>query len=174
MGQTGVPAGATGSSTLGAPAASDPGSSAPACGDHALKTTEGGGGAAMSHQDAILIFTNVSTHRCTLQGYPGAAIVDRSTVLVNAARTLSGYIGDAGVEPTGTPLVTLAPGASASAVLEWDANAGEVCYPNGAGALEVTAPNTTATVSLRSARVGSEGICAGLVVHPVIAGIISN
>jgi hypothetical protein len=95
-----------------------------------------------------------------------------AAALVNAARTLSGYIGDAGVQPNGTPLVTLVPGASA--VLEWDANAGEACYRDGTGALEVTAPNTTATVSLMSIQVGSGGICAGLQVHPVIAGVISS
>jgi hypothetical protein len=166
--------GATSAATSGARSAAGSGSGTRACGSRDLKTAEGGGGAAMSHDGMVLIFTNVSGHACTVQGYPGASLVDGSAVLVNAARTLSGYIGDGGRQLTGAPLVRLAPGASASATLEWDANAGEACYANDTGRLEVTPPDTTATVSLESTQVGSEGVCAGFEIHPVVAGIIDQ
>jgi hypothetical protein len=143
-----------------------------ACGNSSLHTTMRSAGAAMMHSGDVLVFTNVSSHACTLYGYPGAAIEYRSTPLVNATRTLNGYIGD-GRDLTSPPHVTLAAGASASAVLEWVANAGEPCYANRTGTLHVTPPNTTATVALGSTlTVGQEGICSGFDIHPVVAGIV--
>lgn len=152
--------------------AAAPSATTPACGNSSLHTTMRSAGAAMMHSGEVLVFTNVSGHACTLYGYPGAAIEYRSTPLVNADRTLNGYIGD-GRNLTSPPHVTLAAGASASAVLEWVANAGEPCYPNRAGTLHVTPPNTTATVALGSTlTVGQEGICASFDIHPVVPGIV--
>lgn len=149
-------------------------SGAPAsCTGSEIKVTLGSGGAAMSHDGIALVFTNTSSHACTMQGYPGAAIMKGSTVLVNAARTLNGYIGDER-QLSSAPLVTLAPGFKASAMVESLANAGETCYPSGTGTLEVTPPNTTATVSLTTLTVGSGGVCAGFEVHPVVAGTFSG
>jgi Protein of unknown function (DUF4232) len=148
------------------------GGTAPCTGSE-IKVTLGSGGAAMSHDGIALVFTNTSSHACTMQGYPGAAIMNGSTVLVNATRTLNGYIGDE-QQLSSTPLVTLAPGFKASAMVESLANAGETCYPNGTGTLEVTPPNTTATVGLRTLTVGSGGVCAGFEVHPVVAGTFSG
>jgi Protein of unknown function (DUF4232) len=143
------------------------------CTGSEIKVSLGSGGAAMSHDGIALVFTNTSSHACTLQGYPGAAIMKGSTLLVNATRTLNGYIGDER-QLSSAPLVTLAPGFKASAMVESLANAGETCYPNGTGTLEVTPPNTTATVSLRTLTVGSGGVCAGFEVHPVVAGTFSG
>jgi hypothetical protein len=143
------------------------------CTGSEIKVSLGSGGAAMSHDGIAVVFTNTSSHACTLQGYPGAAIMKGSTVLVNATRTLNGYIGDER-QLSSAPLVTLAPGFKASAMVESLANAGETCYPNGTGTLEVTPPNTTATVSLRTLTVGSGGVCAGFEVHPVVAGTFSG
>jgi Protein of unknown function (DUF4232) len=143
------------------------------CTGSEIKVSLGDGGAAMSHDGIALVFTNTSSHACTMQGYPGAAIMKGSTVLVNATRTLNGYIGDER-QLSSAPLVTLAPGFKASAMVESLANAGETCYPSGTGTLEVTPPNTTATVSLRTLTVGSGGVCAGFEVHPVVAGTFSG
>jgi hypothetical protein len=129
----------------------------------------------MEHDDLVLVYTNVGGHPCTVQGYPGAAVVDGSTVVLNASRTLNGYIGDQR-QLSGAPLVTLAPGAAASAVLEWVGNAGETCYPTGQGSIKVTAPNTTSIVTvpfIYPYTVGRKGmICAGFEIHPVVAGTI--
>jgi hypothetical protein len=125
----------------------------------------------MSHDGLVLKFTDVSGHACTLRGYPGAAVASGGTTLLNAARELNGYIGDQR-QLTAAPLVTLQAGQSASAQLEWEANAGEPCYPNGSGTLVVTAPNTTKSTPLRAMTVGSSGTCAGFEIHPVVAGVL--
>lgn len=153
----------------------DAAASAPACGNSSLRTTEGEGGAAMMHEGVVLVFKNVSKHACTLYGYPGAAIENKNSTLINAVRTLNGYIGDGGRTLTHVSLVTINPGATASAEVEWVANAGQHCYANGQGGLRVTPPNTTATVSLgHPVLVGSQGICSGFKIHPVVSGTITN
>lgn len=146
-----------------------------ACGNADIAVSLGPAGAAMNHAGQAAIFKNVSGHACTLQGYPGAAVISGSgsTTLVNATRQLNGYIGDMR-QLSSVPLVTLQPGQSASAELEWLGDAGEQCYPNGSGELAVTPPNTTHTVSLRTVLVGTQGICAGFQVHPVVAGVLHN
>jgi Protein of unknown function (DUF4232) len=144
-----------------------------ACTGSEIKVTLGQSSAAMSHDGYAVVFTNTSSRTCTMQGYPGAAIMNGSTVLVNATRTLNGYIGDQ-QQLSSAPLVTLAPGFKASAMLESLANAGETCYASGTGTLEVTPPNTTTTTSLTSLTVGSGGVCSGFEVHPVVPGTFSN
>ena len=147
----------------------------PACGNSSLLTTEGEGGAAMMHEGVVLVFKNVSKHACTLYGYPGAAVENKTSTLINAARTLNGYIGDGGRTLTRVSLVTINPGATASAEVEWVENAGQHCYANGEGGLRVTPPNTTATVSLGgSVLVGQQGMCSGFEIHPVVSGTITN
>ena len=143
------------------------------CTGSQIKVTLGQSSAGMSHDAEPLVFTNTSSTTCTMQGYPGAAIMSGSTVVLNATRTLNGYIGDER-QLSSAPLITLAPGATASAMLESLANAGETCYPTGSGTLEVTPPNTTATTSLTSMTVGTNGICADFQVHPVVAGTFNN
>lgn len=148
---------------------------APACGNSSLLTTEGEGGAAMMHEGVVLVFKNVSKHACTLYGYPGAAVENKTSTLINAARTLNGYIGDGGRTLTRVSLVTINPGATASAEVEWVENAGQHCYANGQGGLRVTPPNTTDTVSLGGpVLVGQQGMCSGFEIHPVVSGTITN
>ncbi|MBR7827695.1 DUF4232 domain-containing protein [Actinospica sp. MGRD01-02] len=143
-----------------------------ACTGSQIKTTLGREGAAMGHRVEALIFTNTSSQTCTLQGYPGAAIVSGSTVLLNATRTLNGYAGDER-QLTSAPLVTLKPGAVASANIEWVIDNGETCAANGTGTLEATPPNTKTTTGLGSQTTGTQGICADFEVHPVVAGTLS-
>ena len=139
------------------------------CTGSEIKVTLGNGDAAMSHAGQPLVFTNTSSQTCTLQGYPGAAIMSGSTVILNATRSLNGYIGDER-QLSSAPLITLAPGAKASAILEYVVDAGETCYPSGSGTLEVTPPNTTTTTALTSMTAGSSGVCADFDIHPVVAG----
>lgn len=142
-----------------------------ACVDGDIATSLGTGGAATMHDGVVLKFRNQSSHSCTLQGYPGVAVVSGSSTLVNAQRELNGFIGEGnGQQLTSAPTVTLAPGATGYAVVEWVGNAGEACYAAGSGQLEVTPPNTRDSVSLESVTVGGAGMCAGFQVHPVVTG----
>ena len=146
---------------------------ASACTGTEIKVAQGRNSAAMGHHGDVLVFTNSSSRTCTLQGYPGAAIMSGSTVLLNATRALNGYIGDER-QLSSAPLVTLAPGAVASAMLEWDVDNGQTCVAGGSGTLQITPPNTTVTTGLGSMTVGSEGVCSGFDIHPVVAGDLGD
>ena len=141
------------------------------CTGSQLKTALGRGGAATGHDVVSVVFTNTSDQTCTLQGYPGTAVMNGSTVVLNATRTLNGFAGDER-QLTSAPLVTLAPGAVASANIEWVVDNGEPCAPNGTGTLDATPPNTQQTTDLKPMTVGTQGICAGFEVHPVVAGTL--
>jgi hypothetical protein len=143
-----------------------------ACTGSEIKVTAGQSSAGMSHDALPLVFTNASSRSCTMQGYPGAAIMSGSTTVLNSTRSLNGYVGDER-QLSSAPLVTLAPGTTASAMLEWVVDAGETCYPGGSGKLEVTPPNTTSTTSLISLTAGSGGVCASFEIHPVVSGTLS-
>ena len=165
---------AVGSQTSAAPVAA-PASvrsaplSVPACGNSDLALGLGYGTQSEPQGWSSIVITNVSKHTCTLRGYTGAAIVvDGKTI--NATRSLNIYHGD---KPplTSPPLVTLAPGASGYSVFETVLGKGSGCYPTGKGLLEVTAPNTTRTVTVsRGMLMGSGSICSGFEVGPVQAG----
>lgn len=162
--------------TSGVHSASSPGSgskSAAACTGAQIKTTLGRAGVAMNHHAISVTFTNVGAHACTLHGYPGAAIVSGSKTLLDATRELNGYIGDE-QQLSAVPTVTLAPGAVASAILESEGSAGEKCYPDGNGTLEVTPPNTTAVTPLEPMKLGNLGMCADFEVHPVVPGKVGD
>ncbi len=119
-------------------------------------------------QAEAVVFTDIGHRSCTLQGYPGVSFADGGT-LIDATRVLNGFRGD--LPPlTSPPLVTLAPGASASAMVQWSLYDGRACYPNGTGAFEVTAPNTTNTIILSHAIMGRQGICSSLEINPVVPG----
>jgi hypothetical protein len=142
-----------------------------ACTGSAIQVEVKSAGAAMNHFGDVLIFTNHGGSACTLRGYPGVAVVKGSVALLNATRSLVGYMDEnSGI--TSAPLVTLAPGKSASTIVEWEGDAGEACYTAGTGTLEVTPPNTRSTSSFGTLKVGGDGICAGFVVHPVASGVL--
>ena len=182
----GTPTGAPGSTSATAPGTSAaptgsspgtptgaPGGGSSQCTGGTLHTTSASAGVASGHVGLILTFTNTGPASCTLTGYPGAALVGANAqVLMNASRTLSGFLGGAQgyADP---PSVTLAPGAPASALLEWaDVPTGDGaattanCPGMGASQLQVTPPDTTATVSMPSPGTA----CGGLQIHPVLAG----
>jgi hypothetical protein len=143
------------------------------CGGSVISVSAGNGGAATGHHGLPLVFKNTGSRTCTLQGYPGAAIMNGSATVLNATRTLNGFIGDER-QLSSAPLITLAPGASASAMLEWVVDNGEKCAPNGTGTLEVTPPNTTATTKLGSLTAGTQGVCADFEIHPLVSGTLTN
>jgi len=135
-----------------------------ACTGTQLHVTTAEGGAAAGHLGMVLVFANTGSTACTLAGYPGAALSGSGGgTLLNAQRTLSGYIGGA----QAVNAVTLAAGASASALLEWsDVPTGNGCPGAGAAALLVTPPNTTATTALAPIN----EVCSGFQIHPVVSG----
>jgi hypothetical protein len=98
--------------------------------------------------------------------------VKGTTTLLNATRSLTGYMFNPGGGISSAPVVTLAAGASASTLVEWVGNAGETCYATGTGALEVTPPNTQSTSSFTTLTLGDNGICADFETHPVVSGVL--
>jgi hypothetical protein len=123
--------------------------------------------AGLGHIGAILVFTNASQVTCTLQGYPGVAMLNaQGDQVVQAIRTPSGYLG--GIQPgTSPPLVTLKPGAAASATLEGDdvpTGTATTCptYPK----ILVTPPNATQSATLPVSMPG----CSPVQIHPVVPG----
>lgn len=154
----------TGSSAAGNSAAGNSvGSNS--CADSQLGVAETSPDASLGHRAYILVFTNKGSKTCTLSGFPGAAVADTSgKIVLNAQRTLVGYEG--GVSKVTT--VTLAPGASASSVLEWDVSgpAGSTCPGAAGGRLLITPPNTTTTTSYTL----PNDLCGDFQTHPVVAG----
>ena len=90
-----------------------------------VRSRHGSGGAG-GHGGVTVIFTNTSTSSCTLYGYPGAAAVDRSGhQFEQAKRTLDGYIAGCGCSHPAR--IRVAPGHSASTVVEGDHGGGKEC-----------------------------------------------
>lgn len=138
------------------------------CAPAHTKVSLGAARGATGHIGLILLLRNSGTTACQLTGYPGAALVaaaGRHREL-QVPRTPQGFMG--GLSPTAraNPVVRLAPGLSASALLEGqDVNGpgGKPC-PSYSGLL-VTPPNQTVTVSFRRGLT----ICQPQI-HPVVAG----
>ncbi len=131
-----------------------------------LSVTVGGGDAGMSHRSAALVFRNTGTVTCRMRGYPGVAALDaQGTQVGQAARTTRGYLG--GPQGTAIPTVDIAPGKSASALVEGIAKGvTDSCKPY-AGML-VTPPDETHSVKLSQA---AGGDCAdSMQIHPVVPG----
>jgi hypothetical protein len=132
------------------------------CGTAQLSITTGPVSGGLSHEGIVVVFTDQGP-TCTLQGYPGVDGQDQGATVVEAARTLSGYLGglSQGASP---PLVTLQTGQSASAMLEGldGGVSGQPCptYTS----LLVTPPNQTTSVSLPASTICSPQI------HPVVPG----
>lgn len=157
----------------GSSASADAGSGAAgasACQGSVLTLEIKQGSSGMGHTGSVLVFTNTGSKSCTLTGYPGADVTDDGRYnwapRMNATRVSGGV---------SVKTVDLAPGASASALLEWDVNpqpgAGETpnaanCAGQAGGYLEITAPNTKATKRSQP----PANMCTDLQVFPVVAG----
>jgi hypothetical protein len=128
------------------------------------------GSSGMGHTGSVLVFTNTGSNTCTLYGYPGADVTDNGQYnwapYMNATRVSGGVT---------VRTVSLSPGSSASAMLEWDVNpksgAGDTanaanCAGMAGGYLEITPPNTTVTNRSEP----PENMCTDLQIFPVVAG----
>jgi hypothetical protein len=145
------------------------------CGAADLRITTEAAGAAAGHSSLVLLFTNSGSASCFVQGYPGVAVRLPGGRVYNAVRAMTGYMGgDAAPSPV---QVRLAPGVTASALIEWlhfpqDGSASVTaadCAGDRAGRLLVTAPDQTASTTLAPPAPVSP-ICWGFEVHPIVAG----
>ncbi len=150
-----------------------PAAGTPHCDNSQITVSDSGGGAGLGHEDQVLVFTNDGHSACTLTGYPGVAGLNTSGAqVVQASRTSSGYMGGLLPSATTLPVVSLAPGQTASALAEGtDNSAGpQPCphYP----ALLVTPPGLTEQVQVQVTDLSTEGFpgCSGIEVHPVLPG----
>ena len=116
--------------------------------------------------DQTIVFTNTSGATCTLYGYPGVSLVSAPPYT---------QIGLAAKRDSTTPvrLVTLAPGASANAVLQIvDALnfSPATCSPTKAAYLRIYPPNQTVPVYLANASQTCAQPVQTLSISPVQAG----
>ena len=119
-------------------------SSAPACPTSSLRVKPGVGQGYAGGVYVVIDFTNTGASPCTLFGYPGVSLVKGPPYT---------QIGLAAKRSTTTPktLVTLAPGATANALLQIvDAlnYPSATCGPTKATALKIYPPNQTEPVYL--------------------------
>jgi len=119
-------------------------SSAPACPTNSLRVKPGVGQGYAGGVYVVIDFTNTGASPCTLFGYPGVSLVKGPPYT---------QIGLAAKRSTTTPktLVTLAPGATANALLQIvDAlnYPSATCGPTKATALKIYPPNQTEPVYL--------------------------
>lgn len=137
-----------------------PGDGRTACPTNQLSISDKPASGGLGHFGIVLVFVNHGS-TCTLTGYPGVDGVNGGTTVIHAQRTLRGPLGGA----TSTMAVTLAAGASASALLEGSVGPqpGQQCarYTS----LLVTPPNNQQSVTL-SVRAP---ICSPQI-HPVVTG----
>ena len=139
------------------------GATAPACGNSALAVTHTHTDGATGHGMFVLLFKNISSHTCTLYGYPGLdALNGAGHVIAHAQRTMLGFAGGAHVKT----IVTITPGHFASATAEWmnfnPTTSGPCTFSK---SIATTPPNTTKTVHFPV----SVSVCR-LQIHPTVAG----
>lgn len=143
-----------------------------ACQIGQLAVSDVEGGAGLGHSAVIVHFENTSHASCSLQGYPGVAGLDGAGhQVVQAQRTPSGYMGGLMTPGGAPPVVTLAPGRTASAKVEGTDNppGTATSCPQLAGLL-VTPPDTFTSVRVPAA----PSDCSGLQVHPIVPGDTGN
>jgi hypothetical protein len=154
------------------PPPSYPGTGVVACTGGQLQVGPGSSGAGLGHIGQALLFTNTGTSACSLFGYPGVAALDGSGHQVQQAqRSPDGYLGGLGNGKTSPYQVVLAPGGTASSLVEGTDNpAGTATSCQTFPALLVTPPGTTATTRVAVQLPG----CSSLQVHPVVPGATGN
>lgn len=144
------------------------GAASPRCGGAALVTHVSKTQGATGHGSLTLRFHNVSSHACSLRGYPGFdALTASGEFLRHAKRTESGFAGGSSV---GVRTVKIKPGHWASATVEWhnfDFATGKSCTMS--AKVAATPANTGATVVRRRA----VSVCH-LEVHPTVSGRTGN
>ncbi len=142
----------------------------PACPTSSLQVKLGVGQGYAGGVYQVIDFTNTSGSSCTLLGYPGVSLVSGppyKQIGLAAKRTAS----------TAAKRVTLAPGATANALLQIvDAlnYPSASCGPTKASALKIYPPNQTAPVYLPSTSYGCGQAVQILFIGPVQPGAGSS
>lgn len=163
----------TGSNSYVAPrcTTSTAAASVASCSADQLTVTTGPWEGAGGHGGFPLLFTNRSTTSCTLVGYPGAAVLNSAgQQVMQAVRTPSGYEGGLSPGTTTSPVITVPPGQTAAARLEWIENpqAPQQTSCPSYGSVIVTPPNTYRSTELHAP--SPIYLCTGLEIHPVLLG----
>ncbi|MFF5025399.1 DUF4232 domain-containing protein [Streptomyces collinus] len=157
-------AGSRGSNTQAQPAGTTP-KRAAACPTRYLKATPGVSQGTAGSVYQVIDFTNIAQTTCTLYGYPGVSLAGGSPVH---------QIGPAATRNTTAPraLVTLAPGATANALLRIT-DAGNYpaaqCHPTAAQYLQVYPPGQTTPIYVAytsTACAGTVGILSVSALQP--------
>jgi hypothetical protein len=123
---------------------------------------------AAGHFALVLVFNNVSTTTtCEIFGYPGVDLVTSSgTAVAHLTRTLRGMAGGEPATVSAPQPVTLAPGASASALAEASDVPQDGVANCGSYALLITVPNQYASVGGGTSMLPR----CDAQIHPVVAG----
>ena len=153
--QAASPASATSASVSPASASVSP-ASAPICLTSDLRITLGDGGAGAGTDYRVLDFTNSGTVKCTLYGFPGVSLINSANAQIGAAAIHNPM--------NASTVVTLAPGAEASALLgigTAENYPAGVCKPAPAARLKVFPPDQTQAIDVPVAATG----CAASAAH---------
>jgi hypothetical protein len=134
-------------------------------------------GAGLGHVGVTILFRNTGTVSCVLEGYPGVALLDQAgRQAAQATRTPTGYLGGLLDNTSTPPILTVAPGATASALLEsTDVPTGNATSCPSYQSFLVTPPNLRVSVTLRLPSHGADALsalpgCSPPQIHPVVAG----
>ncbi|MBR7831718.1 DUF4232 domain-containing protein [Actinospica durhamensis] len=144
--------------------------SSPVCGTGDLKITLGSSGTYSTNgaHYRVLVLTNISGSTCTVEGYP-------TTTLVSSAGKTLVTAGDNPHDPYtaknySQAQITLSPGATGSAILNWGDNAaGVACTYPGPNTLTVFAPDSATATSLGTL----SNVCERPDMTPVQAGLVT-
>jgi hypothetical protein len=119
------------------------------------------------HQGVPLLFRNTGTTPCRLTGYPGVAGLTNGSAQTRATATPSGFLGGLPPGTSSLPVIELAPGEVASALVEGtDLPTGTATTCPSLTTLVVTPPNARQASRLPTGLPD----CTGLAVHPVVPG----
>lgn len=140
----------------------------PRCQGSDLAVSAGPPRNAQGHIGLPVVFRNTGTMACTLFGYPRVAALDvKGRQVGQALRSPSDHLGGLPPGDTTPSAVLLAPGGTASALVDGtDVSHGAATACAAYPAILVTPPNTTRSVRLSQPLPS----CSKLLVHPVVEG----
>lgn len=163
---TAAPSTTTSSSTPPASSTTTTKPTTPNCTTSQLQVTAGMSSGAAGTIGQVVLFENSSTSTCLLHGFPGVAGLDNvGNQIAQATRVVGGapFSGS----PASLPTIELAPGNTASALVEGsDVPVGAATSCVSYAALLVTPPNALQSVHVNASLPG----CSGLRVNPVVTG----
>jgi Protein of unknown function (DUF4232) len=133
------------------------------CRPGVVAITLGQFGVGRGHFGGSILFSNDGHTTCTLAGYPSVRVASLRSGDVAVRDVARGFLGGLLPGTTRLPVVTLAPHAVASAVLEGSSHA-EGCLSD--PTLRVGIPDAQATtrIALETSR------CSHLEIHPIVPG----